>query len=168
MMSGATPDICRVIPIHHTYRRPLLAAVRTGGDCRRARTRGRNASDARQNARCLPASDQLNSGAISRISAAGPTIAAAHHTARPDQCRAIQRARRPIQPLEPRMRRSTSGGATIGESKDNQRRPLTRYEESTWFGHHLKDEAPAPWIKDGVSFLDREQELKRLKSQKGS
>jgi dipeptidyl aminopeptidase/acylaminoacyl peptidase len=37
-----------------------------------------------------------------------------------------------------------------------------------WFGHYLKNEPAAPWITSGVSFLDREQELKRLKTPKGS
>ncbi|MEP7338377.1 MAG: prolyl oligopeptidase family serine peptidase [Acidobacteriota bacterium] len=36
-----------------------------------------------------------------------------------------------------------------------------------WFGHYLKDESASPWITGGVSFLDREQELKQLKTQKG-
>ena len=36
-----------------------------------------------------------------------------------------------------------------------------------WFGHYLKNEPAAPWIAKGVSFLEREQELKRLKMQKG-
>jgi dipeptidyl aminopeptidase/acylaminoacyl peptidase len=33
-----------------------------------------------------------------------------------------------------------------------------------WFGHYLKNEPAAPWITAGVSHLDREQELKRLKA----
>jgi dipeptidyl aminopeptidase/acylaminoacyl peptidase len=37
-----------------------------------------------------------------------------------------------------------------------------------WFGHYLKNEPPAAWITGGVSFLDRERELKRLKTAKGS
>jgi dipeptidyl aminopeptidase/acylaminoacyl peptidase len=36
-----------------------------------------------------------------------------------------------------------------------------------WFGHYLKNEPAAPWIAKGMSFLEREQELKRLKTQKG-
>ncbi|HEY7183591.1 MAG TPA: prolyl oligopeptidase family serine peptidase [Blastocatellia bacterium] len=36
-----------------------------------------------------------------------------------------------------------------------------------WFGHYLKDEPAAPWITKGMSFLEREQELKQLKLQKG-
>jgi len=36
-----------------------------------------------------------------------------------------------------------------------------------WFGHYLKDEPATPWIRGGVSFLEREQELKRLKARKG-
>jgi dienelactone hydrolase len=36
-----------------------------------------------------------------------------------------------------------------------------------WFGHYLKDEPASPWITSGVSFLEREQELKLLKTQKG-
>jgi dipeptidyl aminopeptidase/acylaminoacyl peptidase len=45
---------------------------------------------------------------------------------------------------------------------DYQRRILQ------WFGHYLKGEPAPSWIKDGVSFLDREQELKRAKAKKGS
>jgi dipeptidyl aminopeptidase/acylaminoacyl peptidase len=38
-----------------------------------------------------------------------------------------------------------------------------------WFAHYLKGEKPASWIQDGVSFLDRERELARIKAQqKGS
>ncbi|HEX2454815.1 MAG TPA: prolyl oligopeptidase family serine peptidase [Vicinamibacterales bacterium] len=37
-----------------------------------------------------------------------------------------------------------------------------------WFGHYLKNETAAPWITDGVSFLQREQELKRTKTKAGS
>jgi hypothetical protein len=36
-----------------------------------------------------------------------------------------------------------------------------------WFGHYLKDEAAPPWITSGVSYLDRDQELKALKARKG-
>jgi dipeptidyl aminopeptidase/acylaminoacyl peptidase len=36
-----------------------------------------------------------------------------------------------------------------------------------WFGHYLKDEPAPSWIKNGVSFLEREQELKQLKMRKG-
>jgi dipeptidyl aminopeptidase/acylaminoacyl peptidase len=36
-----------------------------------------------------------------------------------------------------------------------------------WFAHYLKGEPAAPWIAKGLSFLEREQELKRLKQQKG-
>ncbi|MBO0860621.1 MAG: S9 family peptidase [Chloracidobacterium sp.] len=35
-----------------------------------------------------------------------------------------------------------------------------------WFAHYLKDEPAAPWITKGMSFLEREQELKQLKLQK--
>ncbi len=35
-----------------------------------------------------------------------------------------------------------------------------------WFGHYLKGEPAGPWISSGVSFLDREKELKRLKEAK--
>jgi dipeptidyl aminopeptidase/acylaminoacyl peptidase len=45
---------------------------------------------------------------------------------------------------------------------DYQRRILQ------WFGHYLKNEPAAPWITSGMSFLEREQELKRAKAQKGS
>jgi dipeptidyl aminopeptidase/acylaminoacyl peptidase len=37
-----------------------------------------------------------------------------------------------------------------------------------WFGHYLKNEPAAPWITNGLSFLEREQELKRAKSKKDS
>jgi dipeptidyl aminopeptidase/acylaminoacyl peptidase len=33
-----------------------------------------------------------------------------------------------------------------------------------WFGHYLKNEPAPPWITSGLSYLDREQELKRLKA----
>lgn len=36
-----------------------------------------------------------------------------------------------------------------------------------WFAHYLKGEPAAPWITKGTSFLERETELKQLKSQKG-
>jgi dipeptidyl aminopeptidase/acylaminoacyl peptidase len=45
---------------------------------------------------------------------------------------------------------------------DYQRRILS------WFGHYLKNEPAAPWITNGLSFLEREQELKKAKSNKGS
>jgi dipeptidyl aminopeptidase/acylaminoacyl peptidase len=32
-----------------------------------------------------------------------------------------------------------------------------------WFDHYLKDQAPQPWIENGVTVLDREKELKRIK-----
>jgi dienelactone hydrolase len=32
-----------------------------------------------------------------------------------------------------------------------------------WFDHYLKDQAPKPWIDHGVSVVDREKELKRIK-----
>lgn len=35
-----------------------------------------------------------------------------------------------------------------------------------WFAHYLKDETADPWITTGQSFLDREEELKRLKAPK--
>ena len=35
-----------------------------------------------------------------------------------------------------------------------------------WFGHYLKDEPAASWITDGVSYLDRDRELKALKAKK--
>jgi dipeptidyl aminopeptidase/acylaminoacyl peptidase len=37
-----------------------------------------------------------------------------------------------------------------------------------WFGHYLKDEPAPSWIGHGVSYLDRERELKALKGRKGS
>ncbi|MEP7271578.1 MAG: prolyl oligopeptidase family serine peptidase [Acidobacteriota bacterium] len=37
-----------------------------------------------------------------------------------------------------------------------------------WFGHYLKGEPAAPWITKGWSFLDREEELKQKKLQKGN
>ncbi len=45
---------------------------------------------------------------------------------------------------------------------DYQRRILQ------WFGHYLKGEPAPSWISEGVTFLDREQELKRAKAKKGS
>ena len=45
---------------------------------------------------------------------------------------------------------------------DYQRRILQ------WFGHYLKNEPAPGWITDGMSFLDREQELKRAKAKKGT
>ena len=36
-----------------------------------------------------------------------------------------------------------------------------------WFGHYLKDEPAPSWITSGVTFLEREQELKELKTRKG-
>ena len=36
-----------------------------------------------------------------------------------------------------------------------------------WFAHYLKGEPAAPWIAKGLNFLEREQELKQLKQQKG-
>jgi dipeptidyl aminopeptidase/acylaminoacyl peptidase len=45
---------------------------------------------------------------------------------------------------------------------DYQRRILQ------WFGHYLKNEPAATWITSGVSFLEREAELKKLRSRKGS
>ncbi|HEX5080947.1 MAG TPA: prolyl oligopeptidase family serine peptidase, partial [Blastocatellia bacterium] len=58
------------------------------------------------------------------------------------------------------------GGEDHGlRKKANQIDYHRRIQE--WFGHYLKGEPAAPWITNGVSFLEREQELKRLKSQKG-
>ena len=37
-----------------------------------------------------------------------------------------------------------------------------------WFGHYLKNEPAAPWITDGMSFLEREDELKRARTKKGT
>jgi dipeptidyl aminopeptidase/acylaminoacyl peptidase len=57
-----------------------------------------------------------------------------------------------------------------GEDHSNRRKPnqLDYHRRIVqWFGHYLKREPAASWITDGVSFLDREQELKRLKGQKG-
>jgi dipeptidyl aminopeptidase/acylaminoacyl peptidase len=45
---------------------------------------------------------------------------------------------------------------------DYQRRILQ------WFGHYLKGEPAPSWISEGVTFLDREQEVKRAKAKKGS
>jgi len=36
-----------------------------------------------------------------------------------------------------------------------------------WFGHYLKGEPGSTWITNGVTFLEREQELKELKTRKG-
>ena len=51
------------------------------------------------------------------------------------------------------------------DGKSNQIDYHRRIHE--WFGHYLKNEPAAPWIAKGLSFLEREQELKRLKTQKG-
>jgi dipeptidyl aminopeptidase/acylaminoacyl peptidase len=58
-----------------------------------------------------------------------------------------------------------------GEDHSNRRKPnqLDYHKRIVqWFGHYLKDEPAQPWITKGVSFLDREQELKKLKGAKGS
>ena len=34
-----------------------------------------------------------------------------------------------------------------------------------WFGHFLQGEPAPPWISDGVSVIDRDKELERLKQQ---
>ncbi|HEV2666677.1 MAG TPA: prolyl oligopeptidase family serine peptidase, partial [Blastocatellia bacterium] len=58
------------------------------------------------------------------------------------------------------------GGEEHGLSKKpNQIDYHRRIHE--WFGHYLKGEPAAPWITKGVSFLEREKELKRLKMSKG-
>jgi dipeptidyl aminopeptidase/acylaminoacyl peptidase len=36
-----------------------------------------------------------------------------------------------------------------------------------WFGHYLKDELAPSWITSGISYLDRDQELKALTTRKG-
>ncbi len=56
-----------------------------------------------------------------------------------------------------------------GEDHSNRRKPnQIDYQRRIvqWFGHYLKGEPAQPWIASGVSFLDREQELKKAK--KGS
>lgn len=56
-----------------------------------------------------------------------------------------------------------------GEDHSNRRKPnQIDYQRRIvqWFGHYLKGEPAQPWITNGVSFLDREQELKKTK--KGS
>jgi dipeptidyl aminopeptidase/acylaminoacyl peptidase len=58
-----------------------------------------------------------------------------------------------------------------GEDHSNRRKPnQLDYQRRIvqWFGHYLKGEPAQPWITSGVSFLDREQELKKAKSGKGS
>jgi dipeptidyl aminopeptidase/acylaminoacyl peptidase len=58
-----------------------------------------------------------------------------------------------------------------GEDHSNRRKPnQIDYHQRIvqWFGHYLKNEPAQPWITNGVSFLDREQELKRLKMKKAS
>ncbi|MGH9851980.1 MAG: alpha/beta hydrolase family protein, partial [Blastocatellia bacterium] len=58
------------------------------------------------------------------------------------------------------------GGEDHGlRKKSNQLDYHRRIHE--WFGHYLKGEPAAPWIAKGLSFLEREQELKQLKQQKG-
>ncbi|HSC29185.1 MAG TPA: prolyl oligopeptidase family serine peptidase [Vicinamibacterales bacterium] len=37
-----------------------------------------------------------------------------------------------------------------------------------WFGHYLKGEPAVPWITDGVSHLERQREVERLKGKKGT
>jgi hypothetical protein len=44
--------------------------------------------------------------------------------------------------------------------------PSPARRSPTWFGHYLKDELAAAWIASGVSYLQREQELKALKAKK--
>jgi dipeptidyl aminopeptidase/acylaminoacyl peptidase len=58
-----------------------------------------------------------------------------------------------------------------GEDHSNRRKPnQLDYQRRIvqWFGHYLKGEPAQPWITSGVSFLDREQELKKAKGGKGS
>ena len=58
-----------------------------------------------------------------------------------------------------------------GEDHGNRRKPnQIDYQRRIvqWFGHYLKGEPAPPWITSGASFLDREQELKKAKSGKGS
>jgi dipeptidyl aminopeptidase/acylaminoacyl peptidase len=45
---------------------------------------------------------------------------------------------------------------------DYQRRILQ------WFGHYLKNEPAPPWITEGMTFLEREDELKKARTKKGS
>jgi dipeptidyl aminopeptidase/acylaminoacyl peptidase len=54
-----------------------------------------------------------------------------------------------------------------GEGHSNRRKPnQLDYERRIvqWFGHYLKGEPAEPWIASGVTYLDRERELNRLKS----
>jgi hypothetical protein len=37
-----------------------------------------------------------------------------------------------------------------------------------WFGHYLKGEPAAAWISDGESYLDRQREVKALKTESES
>jgi dienelactone hydrolase len=58
-----------------------------------------------------------------------------------------------------------------GEDHSNRRKPnQLDYQRRIvqWFGHYLKGEPAQPWITSGVSFLEREQELKKAKGVKGS
>jgi dipeptidyl aminopeptidase/acylaminoacyl peptidase len=58
------------------------------------------------------------------------------------------------------------GGEDHGlRKKSNQIDYHRRIHE--WFGHYLKGEPAPPWIAKGWSFLEREQELKQLRLQKG-
>jgi dipeptidyl aminopeptidase/acylaminoacyl peptidase len=53
-----------------------------------------------------------------------------------------------------------------GEDHSNRRKPnQIDYQRRIiqWFGHYLKGEPAPPWITSGVSFLDREQEVKKAK-----
>ena len=58
-----------------------------------------------------------------------------------------------------------------GEDHSNRRKPnqLDYHRRIVeWFGHYLKNEPAQPWVTSGVSFLDRERELKKAKGAKGS
>ena len=56
------------------------------------------------------------------------------------------------------------------DENHNVARPESQADYHTrqlqWFGHYLKGEAAPEWISQGVPFLTREKELKRLKDEK--
>ena len=57
------------------------------------------------------------------------------------------------------------------EDHSNRRKPnQLDYQRRIvqWFGHYLKGEPAEPWMTSGVSYLDRERELKKLKTGRGS
>jgi hypothetical protein len=59
------------------------------------------------------------------------------------------------------------GGEDHGlRRRANQVDYQTRIHE--WFAHYLKGEPAAPWITGGLKYIDREKELKKPTTKKGS